>query len=233
MSEVLVVGVYLAARAHSANHILYELLTSRRHTVTLRWAALAIGGEGACDVPCTVMVETKPLLKFILIDRLLADVGSFDWLIITDDDIELPPGFLDSFLALAERYDLALCQPARTVDSYVDHGIVMQMPGLAARRTRFVEIGPLTAIRRDAMPLLLPFGPDAGMGWGLDFVWPVAVEAAGLRMGIVDATPIAHRLRPPVTGYSHEEAARAYCICLASHPHLPPDRALSVLEAYV
>lgn len=233
MSEVLVVGVYLAGHTHSANHIVYELLTSRDHTVTLRWTALAIGGEGACDVPCTIVVDTKPLSKFALIARMLADVQNFDWLIIIDDDIELPAEFLDSFLALAVRYDLALCQPALTADSYIERGIVVQMPGLTARRTRFVESGPLTAIRRDAISLLLPFAPEAGMGWGLDFVWPVAMEAAGLHMGIVDATAIAHRLRRPVTDYGNEEARRASSRCLAAYPHLPPERALIVLESYV
>ncbi|HTI02062.1 MAG TPA: hypothetical protein VL752_14030, partial [Acidisoma sp.] len=90
----------------------------------------------------------------------------------------------------------------------------------------------LVAIRRDAMALLLPFGPEAGMGWGLDFVWPVAVEAAGLRLGIVDASPIAHRLRRPVTGYDHDGAARAMADRLASRRHLPPSLAFSVIEAY-
>jgi len=232
MSDILLAGIYLAGKPNTAGHVAYECARSRDHAVTQRWAAIAAGGDGDCSLPGTVAIYVAPEPKFGIIDRLTRDAGYFDWLIIADDDIELPKGFLDRFIGAAERYDFAICQPARSLDSFVDHGIVLQMPGLVARRTRFVEIGPLVAIRRDAMALLLPFGPEAGMGWGLDFVWPVAVEAAGLRLGIVDASPIAHRLRRPVTGYDHDGAARAMADRLASRRHLPPSLAFSVIEAY-
>lgn len=232
MCEILLAGIYLAGRPNSAGHVAYECAQSRDHVLTQRWAAIAPGGVGDCSLPGTVAIYPEPEPKFAIIDRLTRDAGYFDWLIITDDDVELSEGFLDRFISLAERYDFALCQPARSLDSFIDHGIVLQMPGLAARQTRFVEIGPLVALRRDAMALLLPFGPEAGMGWGLDFIWPVAIEAAGLRLGIVDATPVAHRLRPPVTGYGHEGAARAMARALAACRHLPPSEAFTVVEAY-
>jgi hypothetical protein len=225
-------GIYLADRPHAAGHILHELAGSGVHAVTQRWTALAPGGEGYCDLPCTVSIEVEPRAKFTLIDTMTHDADNFDWLLICDDDVELPAEFLDSFLELADRFDFALCQPARTADSYIDHPIVTRMAGLAARRTRFVEIGPLVAIRRDAMPLLLPFGDACGMGWGLDFIWPGIIEGAGLRMGIIDAVPVAHRLRRPVTGYNHDSASRAMFQRLAAHPHLSHDQAFTVLDAY-
>jgi hypothetical protein len=233
MSSVLVAGIYCADRPNAAGQSLYELACSRMHTVTQRWTALAPGGEGDFDLPCTVAIHVDAVPKFTLIDAMTRDAGRFDWVLIIDDDVELPEDWLDRFLALAERYDFALCQPARTEDSYIDHGIVMRMPGLSARRTRFVEIGPVVAIRRDAMPLLMPFGDEAGMGWGLDLLWPGLLELAGLRMGIIDATPIAHRLRKPVTGYTHDEAARGMFDRMAAHPYLPLDKAFTVVEAYV
>ena len=233
MSSVLVTGIYRADRPHFAGHLLYTLAGSEAHEVTQRWTALAPGGEGHCDLPGTISIEVAPAPKFVLIDRMTRDADQFDWVVICDDDIEVPAAFLDDFLGLAVRFDFALCQPARTGDSYIDHRIVRRMIGLSARRTRFVEIGPLVAIRRDAMPLLLPFGDDCGMGWGLDFIWPGIIEGAGLRMGIIDAVPVAHRLRKPVTGYDHDGASRAMFQRLAGHPHLPRDQAFTVLEAYV
>ena len=226
-------GIYLADRPHSAGHLVYELASSGTHDVTQRWTALAEGGEGQCDVPCTVSIEVARSPKFALIDAMTQDADDFEWLLICDDDIQVPDEFLDSFLELAERFDFALCQPARTADSYIDHAIVMQMTGLSARRTRFVEIGPLIAIRRDAMPLLLPFGDACGMGWGLDFIWPARMESVALRMGIIDAVPVAHRMRKPVTGYDHEGASREMFQRMAAHSHLPRDQAFTVLEAYV
>lgn len=233
MSSVLVAGIYLADRPHVAGHLTFELASSRTHEVTQRWTALAPGGVGFFDLPCTVTIVVDRAPKFALIDATTRDAGAFDWVLIIDDDVELPEGFLDRFIALADRYDFALCQPARTEDSYIDHSIVMRMPGLAARRTRFVEIGPVFAIRRDAMPLLMPFGAECGMGWGLDFVWPGIIEPAGLRMGIIDATPVAHRLRKPVAGYSHGDASQEMFRRMAAHPHLSHAEAFTVLEAHV
>jgi hypothetical protein len=233
VSRVLVVGIYLADRPHAAGQLLYEFAGSSIHEVIQRWTALAPGGDGYCDLPCTVSIEVALAPKFVLSNAMMYDADDFDWVLICDDDIEVSPGFIDDFLDLAERFDFALCQPARTADSYIDHGIVTRMTGLSARRTRFVEIGPLVAIRRDAIPLLLPFGRDCGMGWGLDFIWPGIIEGAGLRMGIIDAVPVAHRMREPVTGYDHEGASRAMSQLLAKHPHLTRDQAFTVLEAYV
>ncbi len=233
MSRVLLCGIYRADRPHYAGHLLYVMACSEAHEVTQRWTALAPRGEGYCDLPCTISIEVAPTPKFALIDAMTRDAYHFDWVVICDDDIEAPADFLDDFLDVAERFDFALCQPARTEDSYIDHAIVRRMAGLSARRTRFVEIGPCVAIRRDAVPLLLPFGRDCGMGWGLDFIWPGIIETAGLRMGIIDAVPVAHRLRKPVTGYDHEGASQAMFRRLAAHPHVPRDQAFTVLEAYV
>lgn len=232
MSSVLLAGIYLAHRPNTAAHIAYQCALSGEHEVTQRWAAVALGGQGETNLPGTVAVYTEVTPKFTIIDRLIADAAAFDWLLISDDDVELPDGFVDTFLGLAERFDFALCQPARTVDSYVDHGLVLQSPGLLARRTRFVEIGPFVAIRRDAMASLLPFGPEAGMGWGLDFIWPAVMERAGLRMGVIDAAPIAHRMRKPVTGYDHGTESRAMFERMALHHYLPHEQAFTVLEAY-
>jgi hypothetical protein len=233
VSSILVAGIYLAGRPNTAAHLVYEIAGSRAHTVTQRWIALSPDGEGASDLPCTVSVCTQRTPKFLLVNQLTQDADRFDWILLVDDDVELPPGFLDNFIRLAERYDFALCQPARTPDSYIDHKIVMQMPGVLARHTRFVEIGPVTAIRRDAAPLILPVAEESGMGWGLDFVWPVIMEKAGMRLGIVDATPIAHRMRRQVTGYNYDDAARGMSEVLATSHYLPRDHAFTVLEAYV
>lgn len=232
MSDILLAGIYLAHRPNTAGHIAYECARSRNHAVSQRWSAVALGGEGKSDLPGTRAIYVDVTPKFVIIDAMIGDALTFDWLLLSDDDIELPDGFIDTFIHLAETHDFALCQPARTIDSYIDHGLVMQAPGLAARRTRFVEIGPFVAIRRDAMAHLLPFGPEAGMGWGLDFIWPVIMEKAGLRMGVIDGAPLAHRMRKPVTGYDHGDESRAMFNRMALNPYLPHDQAFTVLEAY-
>jgi hypothetical protein len=59
------------------------------------------------------------------------------------------------------------------------------------RRTRFVEIGPVTALHRDTFGVLLPF-PPLSMGWGLDVHWGAVAAQHGWPVGVVDATPVRH-----------------------------------------
>ena len=64
------------------------------------------------------------------------------------DDVVLPRGFLDAFIFLAERFDLALAQPAHRWRSHAAWGVTRRRPGMAVRETRFVEIGPVCALQR-------------------------------------------------------------------------------------
>jgi hypothetical protein len=232
--SVLAVGVYLSERENNAVEISRELARSRDWRVEQRWIAL-----GNAPVPEPLAAVTTAVVrartgKFTLVNRLVpeADLGRHDFVLVCDDDIALPEGFVDRYLALVRRYDLALAQPARTHDSYVENWIVEQLDGLVARRTRFVEIGPLFSIRRDAARILMPFDEAAPMGWGYDVAWPVAVERAGLRMGIVDATPVAHKMRKTVSLYDVHETAFEMRRYLARTPHLTPHEAFSIVEAY-
>jgi hypothetical protein len=231
---VLALGVYLADREHRAEEIARELARSRVWEVEQRWAALGRSPVPPGLVPLTTLRQERRQAKFVLLNRLLAGVelDRYAFVVVCDDDISLPDGFLDEYLALVVRHDLALAQPARTHGSYIDHWIVEQLDGLTARRTRFVEIGPLFSMRRDAARLLTPFSEISPMGWGYDFVWPVVLEEARLPMGIVDATPVAHDLRKPVTLYDDRDAAIAMEAFLARRPHLSRDEAFVILEAY-
>jgi hypothetical protein len=82
--------------------------------------------------------------------------------------------------------------------------VTRRRPGLLARTGRFVEIGPVTALHRDAMAALLPF-PDLRMGWGLDAHWSARAAEHGWPVGIVDATPVRH-LRAVAGAYPRDEA---------------------------
>ncbi len=68
-------------------------------------------------------------------------------------------------------------------------------PGGLARETRFVEIGPVSALRAITFSALLPF-PPLRSGWGLDAHWSAVAAAQKWRIGIIDA-------RPWITGSAH------------------------------
>ena len=232
--KVLVLGIYLADRPNLVRHIVQKLGESMRYRVTQRWAAL----NGEAPAPhvekVTYLKLWQRVPKFALLNRLMegVNVADYDYILLCDDDIQLPEQFLDHLLDRQARYDFALAQPARTHDSYTDHPIVEVVDGLDARRTRFVEIGPVVSLRRDAAALLLPFDETCGMGWGLDLLWPVAMEQAGLRMGIIDATPVAHALRPAAKSYGLEEALAHMHAYLENKPHLSKEQAMVVIERY-
>lgn len=232
MPRLLVCGVYLASREHLAGEAIAEFGRSSRHQVEQRWVALDEDGAGRCDLPHTAMRVTERTDKFTLINEVCGDADSFDYVVVADDDVALPEGFLDCFLHLVERFDFCLAQPARTLSSEISHSITQQALGLVARRTMFVEIGPVFAVRRDAIPLIMPFNDSSGMGWGLDFVWPAILSEAGLRMGVIDATPVDHSFRPTVAHYERSHASDGQLGLLSTTPHLTPHEAFTVLDAY-
>jgi len=172
--------------------------------------------------------------KFILLNQLLSgeELENYDFIIFSDDDISLPEDFLQTYLDIVIKCDFAIAQPARTHNSYIDHPFVEQLDGLKARRTRFVEIGPVFSIRKDAFSLLLPFNEASSMGWGYDFVWPCLIEDRGLKMGIIDATPVEHTMRKPVQHYDYNNANEIMKDYLSKNRHLDKNEAFRILESF-
>lgn len=233
-NRVLALGVYLVDQPNYAVAISETLRQTKDWDLDLRWAAVGQGPppDALRSETVTTVVQRQP--KFRLLNRMLeaVDIDRYRFLVITDDDIELPGDFLDTFLRIQDRHDLALAQPARSHDSFIDHHFVAQLLGVEARRTRFVEIGPLFSVRRDIFPSLLPFDEEAPMGWGLDFVWPVLLEQQQAHMGIVDLTPLRHALRKPVALYDYDETAAAMRDFLSHRQHLTTDEAFLARETY-
>ena len=85
----------------------------------------------------------------------------------------------------------------------------------------------MTALHRDAFAVLLPF-PDLAMGWGLDAHWSAVAAAAGLPLGVVDATPVRH-LRPVAEAYPREAAVAEGAAFLAGRPYVTRAEAGAVL----
>jgi hypothetical protein len=233
--NVLVTGVYLSDKDHQAPAIVDELARSARWHVEQRWVALGHGHVPDALARYTIAHRTTASPKFTIVNEVLADLrlADYAYIVICDDDVTLPAGFLDDFLEVVGKYDFALAQPARSHDSFIDHPFVEQLDGLTARWTRFVEIGPLFSIRHDALSHLVPFDEASPMGWGYDFVWPTTMERAGLKLGIVDSTCVVHNLRKPVAHYDHGGADQAMQRYLGTRPHVSKAEVFSIVESYV
>jgi glycosyltransferase involved in cell wall biosynthesis len=229
--RALVLGVYLSGRTNTAEHVATTIAASQVVDVTQRWAAL---GDASVDgmSAVTTLTVTEPTPKYALLNRLLEseDIEDYDYVLTVDDDILLPDGFLDLFLGVQESAGFAIAQPARTPNSYVDHPIVLQQRGLIARRTLFVEIGPVVSFARAIYDLVFPFDESNPMGWGFENVWARLMRDSGRPQGIVDGVPVDHSIRPPVAHYRWSEANEDRDRYLAAHPHLPYAECFRVLD---
>ena len=192
-----------------------EELMRSRHEV--RFAATEVGDRG----------------KFENLNALLADnpPHGHDWLIVVDDDVSLPAGFLDCFLFLAERFGLQLAQPAHRHRSHAAWSVTRRRLGSIVRETRFVEIGPVSAFAAPTFDLLLPF-PALRFGWGLDLHWAALAREQRWRAGVVDATAITHGLRPIAASYDRSAAKQEARAFLANRPYIPAREAQKTLVTH-
>jgi GT2 family glycosyltransferase len=156
-----------------------------------------------------------------------ADRREYDWVVVLDDDVNLPRGFLDSFLFAAEAAGLQIAQPAHRLHSHAAWPITRRRRGVRSRRTTFVEIGPVTAFAPAAAAALIPF-PKLRTGWGLDAHWAAIAAQRGWPIGIVDATPVGHTLRPVAADYPREDAIAEAQEFLRGRPYLRSDEIRTV-----
>ncbi|MGN6373495.1 MAG: glycosyltransferase [Solirubrobacteraceae bacterium] len=211
--RVLVLAVQRPEHARLAEAIEKELKRSR-HEIELR--STAPGERGKFENLNVLLDGENPL------------AAGHDWLLVVDDDIALPRGFLDRFVFLAERFSLDLAQPAHAYSSHAAWQVTRRRRGSVARETRFVEIGPLTAFGRRTFSTLLPF-PELRMGWGLDVHWGALAREHGWRCGVIDALPIRHRAAPAASAYSREQAIAEARAFLRERPYLSAEEAQRTL----
>ena len=196
-------------------------LSSSRHELELRTAPPGDSG------------------KFENLNRLLGAAGSdergraerADWLLVIDDDVELPHAFLDRFLFLCERFSLQLAQPAHRLNSHAAWPQTRRLARSFVHETRFVEIGPVTAFAHATFATLLPF-PQLHMGWGLDAHWGALAREHGWRCGVTDAVAIGHRAAPAADAYSREAAIAEARAFLAERPYVPAAEAKRTLATH-
>ncbi|MBI5099767.1 MAG: hypothetical protein HZB30_11075 [Nitrospirae bacterium] len=232
-NSVLVTGIYLSDQKNNINHIVEEFRKSADWNIKQKWTSIGTNfQENLSDITAMRLIEGLP--KFVLLNKMLGEekLSDYKHIIICDDDISMPKDFIDRYLYYVNKYDFALAQPARTHNSYIDHHFVEVLDGLNARRTLFVEIGPLFSVRSDIYPNIFPFDETTYMGWGYDYVWPCIIEKLGLRMGIVDATPVEHSMRKPVKYYAYNSAVKTMEDYLSKNSHLLKDDSFRILESY-
>ena len=164
-----------------------ELLRSRHE---VRFRSTVTGDRGKFE-NLNALLEQEP-------------ADGYDWLLIVDDDVALPRGFLDAFVFLSERFELRLAQPAHRARSHAAWQVTRRRAGSLVRETAYVEIGPVVGLHRSTFDELLPF-PPLRVGWGLDAHWGAVAREHGWRIGVIDATPY-HGIRRVAAAYDRGAA---------------------------
>jgi len=225
--EVLVLGIYGGdgeALTRALDRMRSSVHDVRVSLGSMRAAAPALAAE-------TALTELRGG-KFANLNRLAetANPLAADWVLLVDDDIEVGRRFLDRMLVVAESFRLALAQPALSRASYGWWNVNRRRPALA-RETRFVEIGPVVLMHRDAFRVLAPF-PEQGMGWGLCLHWAAVAEREGWRLGVIDAVPVRHESRPTASAVDVVSSRAAAERLLAEREHVTYAEAESVLARH-
>ena len=226
--RVALLGVYGPAGTTTMAAAVKRAVASR-HEVVVALGALAQAPE---ELQPLTRAEQMAGGRLANLNRLAeaADAGAADWVLLLDDDVAVGERFLDRLLALGERFRLQLLQPALSQTSHTAWPITRRRPTLL-RQTRFAEMGPVLMLHRDAFGALAPF-PEQGMGWGICLHWAAEARRRGWRIGIADAVPVRHDLRPPAASYDREEARAAAAALLSTREHIGWREADQVLERY-
>jgi hypothetical protein len=171
--------------------------------------------------------------KFENLDALLEQepAEGYDWLLIVDDDVSLPGGFLDAFVFLAERFELRLAQPAHRARSHAAWQVTRRRTGSLVRETAYVEIGPIVGLHRSTFDELLPF-PPLRVGWGLDAHWGAVARERGWRIGVLDAIPVRHGIRRVAAAYDRGAAIAEARTFLADREYLKAAEAQRTLVTH-
>ena len=176
--SILLAGIEVPGREADISQVVKKIVTTTRHDVT---------------VTTTTM---QPIGKLANINFAISahNLDSYDWLLIIDDDIDVPSDFLDLLIYFSYVRNFKLSQPAHKFLSHKSFLITERQWNSQARNTNFVEVGPVTLLHRDTFADLTPF-PTLRWCWGVDVFWAHTAKRRAWNMGIVDAVPIRH-LRP-------------------------------------
>jgi hypothetical protein len=223
--SVLVMSIYRPPAGRLAEAL--RSLGSERHDVTLRFGST---GSVVPELASHTVATDMRAGKFENLNELWPGAAP-DWTIVVDDDVGLPARFLDRFIGVAERFDLAMAQPAQTRASHAAWSVTRRRGGTLLRETRFVEIGPVTAFRHDVAGELIPF-PPLRYGWGLDAHWAAVAEERGWRRGVVDALPVRHDEGAVAATYSGDEAIEEARRFLADRPYVTSARLQETLAVH-
>ncbi len=116
-------------------------------------------------------------------------LDQYDWIWMPDYDVHLDATEIDRLFRIAQDYNLNICQPSLTHDSYHSFPLVLNDPTKLLRYTNYVEIMcPL--FKTDVLKKVLGTFTVTYSGWAQDFLW--ARDLNYERLAIIDDVQARH-----------------------------------------
>lgn len=116
-------------------------------------------------------------------------LNQYDWIWMPDYDVHLEPSEIERLFKIAQKYNLNICQPSLTHDSYHSFPLVLNDSTKFMRYTNYVEIMcPL--FKTDALRNVLWTFTINYSGWAQDFLW--ARDLNYERLAIIDDVQAKH-----------------------------------------
>ena len=116
-------------------------------------------------------------------------LDEYDWIWMPDYDVNIPITEIEKLFVIAQEYNLNICQPCLTHDSYHSFPIVLNDPTKFIRYTNYVEIMcPL--FKTEALAKVLGTFTITYSGWAQDFIW--ARDLNYERLAIIDDVQAKH-----------------------------------------
>ena len=107
-----------------------------------------------------------------------------------DDDLLINASEINRLFSFMLAFDLALAQPALSMDSYFSHSSLLVQHNSALRLTNFIEVmAPVFSAK--ALQTLRHTFKQSPSGWGLDNLWPHLLSADD-RIAVIDAVTVVH-----------------------------------------
>jgi hypothetical protein len=183
--SVSLIGIYRSVNVSNVRKLIRPAIEAG--WTTAWWALDEIPSSLAEHTVGSGAGEKLPLLNEI-VERASLDDG---WTVAADDDVAFVRGSVTELVSVCAAARFALAQPALAAGSAYSHEITLSRALSIARRTSFVEAGPLFVVAPSCRDRVLPFPAWRGMGWGVEFEWYELLEH-GFLLGIVDMISVLH-----------------------------------------
>jgi hypothetical protein len=115
----------------------------------------------------------------------------YDYVWLPDDDIEADRATIEGIFAAMRRLDLAVAQPALTVDSYYSHFPLLRSRSFELRFVDMIEI-MAPCLNVETLARMLPLFVRSMGGFGLDMIWTRLAADNYARSAVLDALPVRH-----------------------------------------